>query len=286
MIPFDLELQDLVAQFLTFLPRLIAALVIFVVTLFLAGLIAKAVRRALMLRKSGHHADDLITKIAQVSILVFGTVIALQQIGFNVSAFLAGVGIIGFTVGFALQDVSKNFVAGLLLYIQQPFGVGDAIKVTGFAGIVQKINLRATEMRTFDGTLVLIPNADVFSNPITNYSALPTRRIELIVGVAYDSDLEEVSRVVLETVRSIPGVLDDPVPEVIFTHFGASSIDFALYFWTQLDQLGLFVAKSTAIMRIKTAFEQAGIDIPYPVTSVKLVPGENGQGRPPSQNAL
>jgi small-conductance mechanosensitive channel len=263
---FDLNI--LLAQFLAFLPRLIAALVIFLLSLFLAGLVSKAIRRALKLRKNSHKADELITKTIHVSISIFGVLLALQQIGFNVSAFLAGLGILGFTIGFALQDVSKNFVAGLLLYLQQPFAIGDDIEVSGHAGKVQDIDLRATQIRTFDGRLVLIPNADVFNHAMINFSTYPTRRIELTVGVAYNTDLEQARQAVLETIASIPGVQADPAPQVIYNRFDASAIDFTLYFWVQLDQLGFLAAQDAAVTRIKTAFEQAGIEIPYPIRTV------------------
>jgi len=98
--------------------------------------------------------------------LILGIIIALQQVNFNVTAFLTGVGILGFTVGFALQDVSKNFVAGLLLLLQQPFNIGETIQVAGYTGRVSAINMRATELGTHDGQIVLIPNATVFTSPI------------------------------------------------------------------------------------------------------------------------
>jgi small-conductance mechanosensitive channel len=268
------DLNALLVQFLAFLPRLIAALVIFLLSLYLAWLVSKAIRRGLKLRKNSHKADALIAKTIHASIAIFGVLLALQQIGFNVSAFLAGLGILGFTIGFALQDVSKNFVAGLLLYLQQPFAIGDSIEVAGYSGNVQEIDLRATQIRTFDGKLVLIPNANVFNNAIINFSVFPTRRVELSVGVDYKTDLEKTRQVVLETLRSIPGVLAEPKPEVLFNRFGAATIDFTLYFWVQLDQLSFGAAQDVAVTRIKTAFEQAGIEIPYPVRAAPVKPNE------------
>jgi small-conductance mechanosensitive channel len=266
------DLNVLLAQFLAFLPRLITALVIFLLSLYLAGLVANALRRALKLRKNSHKADELIAKTIHVGIVILGSLLALQHVGFNVSAFLAGLGILGFTLGFALQDVSKNFVAGLLLYLQQPFAIGDAIEVAGYAGNVEEIDLRATQIRTFDGRLVLIPNADVFNHAMINFSTYPTRRIELRVGVAYATDLEQARRVALEAIASIPGILADPAPQVVYNNFGAYSIDFTLYFWVTLEDLGFLDAQDAAVTRIKTAFEQAGIAIPVPTSTLKILP--------------
>ncbi len=136
----------------------------------------------------------------------------------------------GFSIGFALQDISKNFVAGMLLLIQQPFDIGNVIDVSGHTGTVLNVDLRATEIKTLDGKIVLIPNADVYSNPITNYSREDIRRLDLTIGVACDTDLELAREITLDTVAKIEGVLADPAPQVGYHNFGASSIDFTLIF--------------------------------------------------------
>jgi len=265
-----INLETLLANFLSFLPSLITALVIFVISLYIAGMARKAVRRGLSLHGGNQKLNEMLAKITRFSIIVLGLIVALQQVGFNVSAFLAGLGIMGFTIGFALQDVSKNFVAGLLLYIQQPFDIGDAIEVSGYSGVVEEIDLRATEIRTFDGKLVLIPNSDVFTSAITNFSAFPTRRLDIVIGVAYDTDLEKARQIIIETISSLEGVLDDPAPSVIYNKFNDSSIDLTLYFWIDVNRLGFLAAQDNAVTRIKLAFEQAGIEIPFPTTTVLM----------------
>ena len=266
-----IDLETLLTNFLRFLPSLISALVIFIISLYIASLARKAVRRGLSLRGGNQTLNEMLAKVTRFSIIILGLIIALQQVGFNVSAFLAGLGIMGFTIGFALQDVSKNFVAGLLLYIQQPFDIGDAIEVSGYSGTVVEIDLRATEIRTFDGKLVLIPNSDVFTSAITNFSSFPTRRVDIVVGVAYDTDLEKARQIIIETISSLEGVLVDPVPSVIYNKFNDSSIDLTLYFWIDVNRLGYLVAQDAAVTRIKLAFEQTGIEIPFP-TSIVLTP--------------
>ncbi len=263
-------LAQMLDRFINFLPSLIIALIVFVIGLYLAGLFARLVRRAMERRKADPEVILLISKSTRWAVIVLVTVAALQQVNFNVTAFLTGLGIVGFTVGFALQDVSKNFVAGLLLLIQQPFDVEDAIKVTDFAGTVRAIDLRATEIHTFDGQVVLIPNADVFTNPITNYTRALKRRVEVSLGVAYESDLEEVNQISIKAISSIPGILDDPAPVLHFQAFGPSTVDLTVFYWIDTGQTDPSTAKDIGMQKIKTAFEQANIDMPYPTQRVYL----------------
>lgn len=261
-------LNQMLINFINFLPSLIIALIVFIVGLYFAGLLSRLVRRGLERRKTNPEVSMLLGKITRWAVIILVTMAALQQVDFNVTAFLTGLGIVGFTIGFALQDVSKNFVAGLLLLIQQPFDVGDSIKVTDFSGTVMAVDLRATEIHTFDGQVVLIPNADVFTNPITNLSRAARRRVELTVGVAYDSNLEEVARLALAAVSSIPGLIVDPEPVVHFQGFGASSIDLTVFYWIDTSHTDLFTAKDIGLQQLKQALERAGIEIPYPIQMV------------------
>ena len=263
-------LQVLLVQFLEALPGIIAAVVIFLVSLYLAFLVSRAVTRSLRTRKASEQAVLLLTKISRYTVVIIGTIVALQQVGFNLTAFLTGLGIVGFTIGFALQDVSKNFISGILLLVQQPFEIGDAIKVADYAGSVVAVDLRATEIRSWDGTIVLIPNAAIFTNPITNYSRATSRRVDISVGVSYDSDLDFVRSTALRTIDSIPGLLREPAPSVLFQNFGGSTIDLTLYFWVDTKATDPFAAKDTGLVAINKAFQQAKIDMPYPTQTLLL----------------
>jgi small-conductance mechanosensitive channel len=204
------------------------------------------------------------------TVIIFGILLAFQQAGIEITAFLAGLGIAGFTIGFALQDVSKNFVAGILLLLQQPFDLGDAIEVGDYAGTVTEINLRDTVVRTFDGRPVSIPNGDVFTSAIVNFSRTSSRRIDLDVGVAYGTDLKQAKEIVLQTLAELPGVVDDPAPVVVYHTFGGASIDMTIYYWLDLNEIGYFEGQSEGLMAINTAFEQAGIEIPYPIQTLLI----------------
>jgi len=264
-------LQEMLMNFFAFLPRLVVSLVIFVAGLYLAGVISRLLRRAMEKRNSDREITLLLTQLTRWTVLTLGVMVAMEQVGFDLTAFLTGLGILGFTVGFALQDVSKNFIAGLLLLLEQPFDLGDVIEVGDHIGTVAKVDVRATELYTPERQNVIIPNGEIYTSSIKNYSRYPKRRVELTVGVGYKSDLEQVRAAALKAIADIPGRLDDPAPQVVFRNFGESSIDFTLYFWIDLIAGGYFRALDAAVVKIKAAFDAAGIEIPYPVRTVQLV---------------
>jgi small conductance mechanosensitive channel len=263
-------IDNLLVKFLEILPKAIVAMVILAIFIYLAGLTSKLIRKALDKRGTDQEVKLVISKVTHWSLIVIGVFVALQQLGFDLSAFLVSLGIVGFTIGFALQDISKNFVAGMLLLIQQPFDIGNAIEVSGYSGTVIDVDLRATEIRTFDGTIVLIPNADVYTSPITNFSRGENRRIELTVGVASDTNLELARSSALDAIKNIGGLQTDPAPQIIFNNFGASSIDFTLYFWINIQENSILTAKDQAIVEINQAFSEKGVEIPYPVQTVLM----------------
>jgi small-conductance mechanosensitive channel len=251
------------------LPNVFTALLIFVLSLYLAGLLSNLLKRVLKRREADREITLLLATILRWSIIVAGIITALQRF-FDVTAFLAGLGILGFTIGFALQNIMQNFVSGVILLIEQPFDVGDAVELNSYGGTVLTISLRTTEMRTFDGLIVMIPNADVLSNTITNYTRADRRRIELPVGVSYGSDPAVARQIVLESVKNVPGFLGDPEPMVVFHTFGGSSVDMTAYFWIDTSVTNPFAAKDAALELIKAALEKQGIEIPFPITTVYM----------------
>jgi len=251
------------------LPNVLTAILIFFISLYVARLLSNLLKKVLRRREADHEVTLLLATITRWSIIVAGIITALQRF-FDVTAFLAGLGILGFTIGFALQNIMQNFVSGVILLIEQPFEVGDAVELGGYGGTVLSIHLRTTEMRTFDGLIVLIPNADVLSNTITNYTRADRRRIELPVGVSYGSDPAVARQIVLEALRNVPGFLGDPAPMVVFHTFGGSSVDMSAYFWIDTSKTNPFAAKDAALELIKTALEKKGIEIPFPITTVYM----------------
>lgn len=256
-----------VENFIKGIPNLLTALAIFIVSLYLAGVLSRVIKRVLVARQAPEGVTRLLADVTRVTVIVIGVITALQRF-FDVTAFLAGLGIIGFTVGFALQDVMKNFAAGIILLIQQPFHVDEFIGVAGFDGQVLAIDLRTTEMRALDGRIVSIPNAEVLANPIINYTRANRRRIELSVGVAYNTETEVARRVVLEALENVPGYMAEPAPLIGFSNFGDSALDLTMLFWADMSKTNPIAAKDAAFSQIKKALDREGIDIPFPIRTV------------------
>ena len=267
---FSKVLEDFGTHLMLFLPKLVVSLVVFTATLVVAGLLGRAVRRTMERHNADAELTLLMSKLARWAMIILGSVMALQQVNFDVTAFLTGLGILGFTIGFALQGISQNFVAGILLLLQQPFDIGDVIKVGAFSGKVATVDLHTTELHTFDGKTILIPNADVLTGAIVKYNHASHRYIKVVAGVSYDSDLDFVRQTTINAINDIVGVLKDPAPDVVFNNLGPSTIDFAAHYWIDTEQIGIAKAKDAGVRAIKTAFEQANIEMPYPTQTVYL----------------
>lgn len=269
MQPFDLSFDNIVDNIVAFLPRLGFAIFVYLAARTISAWTTKLIRQAMERQERDPELIVLLEMLTRWGILALGIVLALEQIApGRFSSLIVGLGIAGFTIGFALQDVAKNFVAGILLLLQRPFEIGDAIEVAGYSGTVVDISLRSTDLRTWDGRHVLIPNGDIFVSPIVNFSRATRRRVHITVGVAYDTDLDKVTRVALEALKAVPGLLQDPAPSVIFSTFGDSAIEFSAYFWIDTDAIALGTAQDAGVKAIKTAFEREGIEFPYPTRTV------------------
>jgi len=254
----------LAENFINSIPNIITAILILVVSIYGGVLLSRILRRVLQRNNAEPGITHLLTKTLKWTFIILGIITAIQRF-FNVTAFLTGLGIIGFTVGFAMQNIMQNFVSGVILLVQQPFKVGHVVGIAGHDGTVLKIGLRTTEMKTLDGRIVFLPNADVLAQPIINYTRADLRRVELPVGIAYDSDTELVRAIILDELKLVHGYVGNPEPLVLFQNFGASSIDLTLFFWVDTAVNSPLMAKDAALTRIKLAFEKHKIEIPYPI---------------------
>lgn len=251
------------AKIIASFPNILTALVIFALSLYFARVLSNLLKRVLIKRNTISGVTYLLSDILRWTVVIFGVITALQRF-FNVTAFITGLGIIGFTVGFALQNVMQNFVSGIILLMQQPFKVGDDINVLGFDGMVLKIDLRTTEMQTLDGRIAILPNADVLSHVIVNYTRANRRRVDLLLAVAYGASPEQVRAILLSVVKDVPGYAVAPAPEVTFSNFGNSSIELTASFWVNTAVVRIEVAKDAALIKVKEAFEKQNIKIPLP----------------------
>lgn len=250
-------------------PNLFTAILIFIGSLLLARFLRRLLDKVLKTRTVDKEIRTLLGQLLYWSILIFGIITALQRF-FDVSAFLAGLGILGFTIGFALQEIMQNFVAGLILLIQQPFEIGNFVSVSGYSGTVAAINMRTTEIKTLDGRLIIIPNSKVLSNPIENFSRTDLLRVDLPVGVGYETDLDIAKATILEALPGIQGYLSDPAPSIIYHSFGESSIDMDIRFWISTTENNVFDARDQAVIATKRALDAKGVNIPFPIRTIQM----------------
>lgn len=259
--------DQLIAFFMAGAPKLLSALLIFIVSLYFARLISNFLRRVLQKRRAPAGVVQLLGQLTLWSIVVAGIITALQLF-VDVTAFLAGLGILGFTVGFALQDIMKNFASGVILLLQQPFHVGETIGVKGFDGTVLAIDLRSTEMRATDGRVVILPNADVLANPIINYSRANQRRVELSLNLSHTSEPDSVRKIILDAIEGVPGFVKEPAPVIVFNSLTDHAVELNANFWVDVTKNDPFHAKDAVLLSVMSAFSEQGIEIPHPAQSV------------------
>lgn len=258
-------------EFVRLVPNIVAALLIVIVFYLVAKLVRRLVRR-IMERVSGYtQVNSLLSTIAYVAVLAIGLFVALSVLNLSkaVTTLLAGAGVIGLALGFAFQDIAANFISGIMLAVRRPFTENDIIETNDYSGIVREINLRTTKLRTFQGPIVIIPNSAVLGNPLTNYSLLGQRRVDLSCGVAYGDDLEEARRAAIEAIEGVEARDQNREVELFYDEFGGSSVNFKLRFWVSFKkQTDFLSAQSEAIMRLKKAFDDRGITIPFPIRTL------------------
>ena len=260
--------------------RVLLFFVLLAVSRIVAGFAGRVVRQAL--DRSAKDATELLKTFVQntVTKIVFfiGVVLALQNIGLDIAPLLAGIGVVGFVVGFALQDTLSNFAAGIMLLMYRPFDVGDFVDVAGHEGTVDSMTLVSTTLLTPDNQRLTIPNGKIWGDVIRNVTANETRRMNETVGVGYEDDIARVEEVAMEVVKSIDTVLPDPEPQVVLVGLGDSSVNFSVRAWAETGDY--FATCCEFRRRIKLRFDEEGISIPYPQRDVHLVgaaPPESGR---------
>ncbi|MCC9135704.1 mechanosensitive ion channel family protein [Pontibacter silvestris] len=253
------------------LPNIFVALIILVLTFIIARFIRGWIDKLTARFSHSKALNNLISTILYIAMVMVGFFFALQMLNLDkvVVSLLAGVGIIGLALGFAFQDIAANFISGVIIAIQRPFGVGDMIETNDYFGTIERITLRTIDVRQVTGELVRLPNKMVFENPTTNFSINGVRRIDLDVGISYGEDLERVQRVVIDALQEVKNRVKTRDIEVMYHEFGDSSINFKARFWiTYSRQVDYVSAKSDAIIRIKKTFDANDILIPFPIRTL------------------
>ena len=259
----------------------IAAILVMLFSFYFAKLVKKiAVDR--VADKMGDEHEDVLILVGRATyaiVLIIGLTVGLKVGGIDLTAVIAAV---GFGVGFALQDIIMNFISGVLILASRQFTIGDFIEVNGTMGKVKEIQARATILQAIDGTRIIVPNADLFTNKVTSFTTNPFRRIELVIGVNYGTNIAKAMNVLLAVVKAHPKVIKKPAPSVIMDDFGVSSMDFKVRFWVSSKDSWLNV-KSQVLQQINDAFSKAGIGMPYNTMNLVLDPS-NEQAVLPIKN--
>lgn len=250
---------------------LITAILIVVASKIIAAIIARSIDRLLEARGLDRGLRFATNKILRYTILIIGVFVAVGTLGIDTSAIMASGAVLLVGIGFGLQRLADNFISGLLVLIERPIKKGDFIDAGGVLGTVEDIGLRATRVISRDGVTVFLPNSQLMSSTVINYTE-PTseRRFQVDFGVAYSSDLELVKKVALEVAAAEPRVLASPTPEVRCSAFGESSIDLALLVWIS-DAKDDLIVGSALRFALDRAFRAHGIEIPFPQRDVHLI---------------
>lgn len=228
------------------------------------------IRRGVRRRGGDQHASETAKKVSAYLIYSLTIVAILGAFGVPPSALGTVVGLIGLGLSFALKDIIANFISGLLIMIGRPFKIGDQIAVAGEEGTVQDIQVRATEIMTFDGRKIIVPNSKLYSDIVINNTAYDLRRFEVIVGIGYDEDVEKSKSAAMEVLDEAETVESEPEPQVLVNELGGSSVNLKLRGWTSSERAGLVKASSEVTQNVKSRFDEEGIDIPYPIRTVYM----------------
>ena len=261
--------------------ELIAALVILVFGWWLAGRVQKLILRALdRLPRMDATLKPFLSSLARYAIIAITLVAVLARLGVQTTSIIAVLGAAGLAIGLALQGTLQNIAAGIMLLLLRPFKVGDYIDAGGISGTVDEIGLFTTDMTTFDGVYRSVPNASLWNTSILNYSRLPTRRMDVPVGIAYEDDVERAMALLLDHLKQDSRVLSDPAPQVLVTNLGASSVDLSLRCWSESSNF--WALKFELNKNAKLWLDAAGISIPFPQRDVHLISTSEASGANPT----
>ena len=205
------------------------------------------------------------------SIFVLFIILSILNLDGTINKILATAGVLGLAVGLALQDPMNNLFSGIFMSVRELYNIGDLVETNSYFGYITKIDLRSTKLELPTGEEVVIPNKQVIQSPLKNFTSSGKRRIDLQCGVSYQDDLSKVEDIAIKTISQMAIVWADKPVELIFTDFGDSSINFTLRFWLNApSQKECLMAKSEGIQLLKKAFDQNGINIPYPIRTLEI----------------
>ncbi|WP_244577805.1 mechanosensitive ion channel family protein [Hoeflea halophila] len=249
--------------FVTYAFSVIGAIVILIVGWTISRLMGRWVKTLL---KHTHRVDPTVSGFFAVfvryAVLVLVIIMVLGQFGVQTASIITALGAAGLAIGLALQGTLQNIAAGIMLLVLRPFRVGEYIDADGISGTIKEIGLFATELQTLDGLYRMAPNSQMWNVPVTNYSRLPERRYDLVIGIGYEDDIEKAQSVLLDLAKADERVLRDPEPWAYVSELGDSAVSVTLRYWTK--SADWWVTSREMTKAAKIAFDKHGISIPFP----------------------
>jgi small-conductance mechanosensitive channel len=268
--------------FLALLPNVVVAGIVLVGVVLLARGLRRSVRQVMGRSGAGDYAGIILGRLAQWITLALGVLVAVSIVFPSMdAATLVGVlGLGSLAIGFAFRDIAENFLAGILILLTRPFKIGDQIEIDGYEGTVEDIQTRATYIRTYDGRVVVVPNADFLTEIVIVNTAYDARRSEYDVGIGYPDDIALAKRLILEAIDGLDGVLAHPAADVLTVALSDSSVNLRVRWWSDSTRSDVVATTDRVITAVKLALDRGGVNIPFPIRTVYLnsPPGERGVG--------
>ncbi len=248
--------------------KLIVALIIFYVGRLVARMLVNGIQRIMQAQEVDKILETFVGNLAYWTVMVFVIIAAINHIGIQTTSLIAVMGAAGLAVGLALQGSLSNFAAGVLIVVFRPYRVGDFVEAAGISGVVEQVQILTTILKTGDNKQIIVPNNQIISSIITNYSANDTRRVDLTIGVSYDDDLDKVRATLQALIDADPRIHKDPEPAIVVSALSDSSVNFTVRTWVNTgDYWGV---KFDLTEAIKKRFDQEGISFPFPQQDVHL----------------
>lgn len=249
--------------------KILGAILILILGRIAAGVGRRIVRRVLEKAKAERSIVSFFGNLTYFLILTFSVLAALAKFGIQTASLVAILGAAGFAIGFAMQGSLGNFAAGVLILVLRPFRVGDFIMGAGEAGSVKEIGLFTTVLATPDNVKIMVPNGKLFGDVIKNVSAFDTRRVDLVIGIGYSSDIQKAWDVLAGLINEDTRILSDPAPKIAVSELGDSSVNFVVRPWVKREDY--WGVKFDLTRKIKEAFDENGIEIPFPQRTVHMI---------------
>ena len=267
------KLGEWLDQMILGLPNFILAVIVFILFVFAAKYLGKLLDRLLRFKVRQASIREITIKIMKVVVIAIGFFVALGLLNLNtvLTSVLAGAGVVGLAVGLALQGTLNNTFSGILLSFLPEIQIGDWIENNGYAGRVVEINLRSIVIKEADNNYVIIPNSQVIDAPFKNFSRTSRSRIMVNCGVAYNSDLELVKTITINTLSELFPQKKGEEVEFMYNEFGDSSINFVVRFWANVtSNRDILIARSAAIIAIKKVYDEHDVNIPFPIRTLEF----------------